>query len=66
MLPSVGCTARRMQRDVVVFPQPDSPTRDKVSPRAIEKVTVVGSREVIADAIRRPIRRATGLASRLG
>jgi len=33
--------------------------------RAIEKVTVVGSREVIADAIRRPIRRATGLASRL-
>jgi exodeoxyribonuclease V alpha subunit len=34
--------------------------------RAIEKVTVVGSREVIADAIRRPIRRATGLASRLG
>lgn len=33
--------------------------------RAIEKVTVVGSREVIADAIRRPIRRATGLADRL-
>ncbi|MGI9177164.1 MAG: exodeoxyribonuclease V subunit alpha, partial [Pirellulales bacterium] len=34
--------------------------------RAIEKVTVVGSRDVIADAIRRPIRRATGLAGRLG
>jgi exodeoxyribonuclease V alpha subunit len=33
--------------------------------RAIEKVTVVGSREVIADAVRRPIRRATGLAGRL-
>jgi exodeoxyribonuclease V alpha subunit len=33
--------------------------------RAIDKVTVVGSREVIAAAIRRPIRRATGLASRL-
>lgn len=33
--------------------------------RAIEKVTVVGSREAIADAIRRPIRRATGLAGRL-
>ena len=33
-----------MQRDVVVLPQPDSPTRDKVSQRAIEKydVNVIG------------------------
>ncbi len=33
--------------------------------RAAERVTVVGSREVIAAAINRPIRRATGLAGRL-
>lgn len=33
--------------------------------RASDRVTVVGSREVIAAAIRRPIRRATGLAPRL-
>ncbi|MFM1996461.1 MAG: RecBCD enzyme subunit RecD [Planctomycetota bacterium] len=33
--------------------------------RASERVTVVGSRAVIAAAIRRPIRRATGLADRL-
>jgi exodeoxyribonuclease V alpha subunit len=34
--------------------------------RASERVTVVGSAEVIAAAIRRPIRRATGLERRLG
>ena len=33
--------------------------------RATERVTVVGSRDVIAAAINRPIRRATGLADRL-
>lgn len=33
--------------------------------RAAERVTVVGSREVIAAAINRPISRATGLAGRL-
>ena len=33
--------------------------------RASEKVTVVGSREVIEAAIRKRIRRATGLARRL-
>jgi exodeoxyribonuclease V alpha subunit len=34
--------------------------------RASERVTVVGSRDVIEAAIRRPIRRATGLGARLG
>ena len=34
--------------------------------RASERVTVIGAPEVIAAAIRRPIRRATGLESRLG
>jgi exodeoxyribonuclease V alpha subunit len=33
--------------------------------RASDRVTVVGSREVIEAAIRTPIRRATGLAERL-
>jgi exodeoxyribonuclease V alpha subunit len=33
--------------------------------RARDRVTVVGSREVIEAAIRTPIRRATGLAERL-
>jgi exodeoxyribonuclease V alpha subunit len=33
--------------------------------RAAKRVTVIGSREVIEAAIRRPIRRATGLAGRL-
>lgn len=34
--------------------------------RAIRRVTIVGSEEVIRAAIARPIRRATGLADRLG
>jgi exodeoxyribonuclease V alpha subunit len=33
--------------------------------RAIDRVTIVGSREVIAAAVARPIRRASGLADRL-
>jgi exodeoxyribonuclease V alpha subunit len=33
--------------------------------RASERVTIVGSRDVIEAGIRRPIRRATGLAERL-
>ena len=34
--------------------------------RASEKVTIIGSREVIEAAITKPIRRATGLQARLG
>ncbi|NCX99680.1 MAG: exodeoxyribonuclease V subunit alpha, partial [Planctomycetia bacterium] len=34
--------------------------------RAIDRVTVVGTRDVIAAAVSRPIRRASGLADRLG
>ena len=33
--------------------------------RASDRVTLVGSREVIEAAIRKPIRRATGLSERL-
>ena len=34
MAPLVGGRARRIQRDTVVLPQPLSPTRARVSPRA--------------------------------
>src|SRR5207344_1317800 len=37
--PAVGFKARRMQREVVVFPQPLSPTSDSVSPRLTKKLT---------------------------
>ena len=37
--PAVGAMARRMQREVVVLPQPDSPTSDSVSPRSMVKLT---------------------------
>ena len=37
--PRVGSMARRTSRPVVVLPQPDSPTRPKVSPASIAKLT---------------------------
>ena len=37
--PAVGLYSRRMQRPVVVLPQPDSPTNPSVSPRRTVKVT---------------------------
>src|SRR5215470_14195808 len=39
MLPSVGSIKRRIARPTVDLPQPDSPTRPSVSPRAISKLT---------------------------
>jgi hypothetical protein len=36
-VPEVGSISRRTQRAVVDFPQPDSPTRAKVSPASREK-----------------------------
>ena len=38
-VPDVGSSSRRMQRPVVDFPQPDSPTSPSVSPRCTEKLT---------------------------
>src|SRR5215510_5516007 len=37
--PEVGSMSRRMQRPVVDFPQPDSPTRPRVSPAWMSKLT---------------------------
>src|ERR1700730_13370219 len=37
--PLVGSSKRRMQRPIVVFPEPDSPTSPSVSPRLIRNVT---------------------------
>ncbi len=37
--PAVGSISRKMQRPVVDLPQPDSPTKPKVSPAAMSKLT---------------------------
>jgi hypothetical protein len=37
--PSVGSTSRRIERPSVVLPQPDSPTRLKISPGWTSKLT---------------------------
>src|SRR5215813_13778410 len=39
MVPAVGCSAARMSFEVVVLPQPDSPTRPRVWPRFMVKLT---------------------------
>src|SRR5262245_16092843 len=39
MAPAVGCSAASTSLAVVVFPQPDSPTRPSVSPRSMAKLT---------------------------
>src|SRR5215468_1783996 len=39
MLPAVGCSAARISFEVVVLPQPDSPTRPRVSPWLMVKLT---------------------------
>ena len=50
--PAVGSISRRMQRPVVDFPEPDSPTNPSVSPASMSKLTpstawtVAASREI--------------------
>ena len=39
--PAVGSIRRSSRRPVVDLPQPDSPTRPSVSPRAIDKIDAV-------------------------
>ena len=39
ILPSVGVLSCRIERPVVDFPQPDSPTSPSVSPRRMKKLT---------------------------
>src|SRR5262245_46489168 len=39
MLPAVGCSAARTSFEVVVLPQPDSPTRPRVAPALMAKLT---------------------------
>src|SRR5262249_51403548 len=39
MVPAVGSSAARMSSEVVVLPQPDSPTRPRVSPVLIVRLT---------------------------
>ena len=57
--PALGSIRRRMQRPVVVLPQPDSPTRPSVSPaRDVEADAV--DRVHLADARARADRRSIG------
>src|SRR5262249_61529493 len=39
MVPAVGCSAARMSFEVVVLPQPDSPTSPRLSPWLMVKLT---------------------------
>ena len=55
MLPDVGCTRRTRQRASVDFPQPDSPTIEKISPFKRSNVTPSTARRVFA-AANRPLR----------
>src|SRR6266849_5304556 len=54
--PSVGARARRMQREVVVLPQPLSPTRASVSPRSTWKETSSTARTCATTRRSRPRR----------
>ena len=56
-LPEVGSVKRRTARPKVVLPQPDSPTRPRVSPRWISSVTPPTALTTLANdetKIRRP------------
>jgi hypothetical protein len=55
MLPEVGSTRRKIARPSVVLPDPDSPTRLKISPRSIENDTSSTATSRDAGA---PLRRA--------
>ncbi len=46
----MGLIARRMQREVVVLPQPDSPTRERVSPVVDLEGDVVDGFDLAGDA----------------
>src|SRR5919197_5881891 len=49
MLPPVGVSRARMSLDVVVLPQPDSPTRPSVEPAAIANETASTARTTPED-----------------
>ena len=54
--PAVGSMARRMQRAVVVLPQPLSPTRPSVSPSSMWKSTPSTARTWPTVRFRKPFR----------
>src|ERR1051325_4069015 len=39
IMPAVGCSRPAMQRNVVVLPQPEGPSRTTISPAAMRKLT---------------------------
>src|SRR5207244_10763288 len=56
MLPLVGCAKARISFEVVVLPQPDSPTRPRVVPARIRNDTPSTARTSPADHPRNPRR----------
>src|SRR5262245_48206313 len=62
--PLDGAIARRMQRAVVVLPQPDSPTRPSVSPCSTAKLTSSTARTVATTRRRKPRRTSKNFCRR--
>src|ERR1700681_182742 len=56
MLPAVGSMRRSAVRPTVDLPQPDSPTRPRVSPRRMEKLTPSTAKTFPALRRRKPLR----------
>src|SRR5262245_23101186 len=56
MLPAVGSISRRAVRPTVDLPQPDSPTRPRVSPRLIVKLTPSTAKTVPTRRCKSPFR----------
>ncbi len=53
-LPAVGSSSRVTRRAVVLFPQPDSPTIEKVSPRRTSKSTPSTAWTALVERCRNP------------
>src|SRR5436190_18416085 len=56
MLPAVGFSSARMSLDVVVLPQPDSPTRPSVAPAGMANETESTARTMPEDQPSAPLR----------
>src|ERR1700742_1912352 len=53
--PEVGCSSPATQRNVVVLPQPEGPSRTTISPAGTEKLTPSIAGRPIANCLRRPV-----------
>src|SRR5215472_15897560 len=55
MRPPVGCSRPATQRNVVVLPQPEGPSRTTISPAGTEKLTPSIAGRPIANCLRRSV-----------